>query len=151
MTKVLVAYASKHHSTAEIAIAIGEVLKQFNHLEVDIRAIETVDYLTGYDVAVLGSAVYAGNWRPVATSFLSLHVEELAKIPVWLFSSGPTGKGSAQDLLQGWEFPASLRAAAFQIQPRDIAFFHGKLDVEMLNDLEKTTTKVTHKPVGDFR
>lgn len=61
MTKVLVAYASKHQSTAEIATSIAHTLTQFKVLEVTIQPIENVEYITGYDAVVLGSAIYAGN------------------------------------------------------------------------------------------
>jgi menaquinone-dependent protoporphyrinogen oxidase len=125
--KVLVAYASKHHATAEIASSIAHGLKQFDELDVDLQAIDNIEFIAGYDAIVLGSAVYAGNWRPIAAKFLTLHAQELALIPVWLFSSGPTGDGDPKDLMKGWEFPPALRAIAFQIKPRDIAIFHGKL------------------------
>src|SRR5690242_8555228 len=128
MTKVLVAYASKHQSTAEIATSIAHTLTQFKALEVTIQPIENVEYITGYDAVVLGSAIYAGNWRPAAAEFLRLHAQELAKIPVWLFSSGPIGAGNTKDLLQGWEFPAGLRVIAYNIKPRDIATFHGMIN-----------------------
>src|SRR4051794_26269573 len=120
MTKILVVYATKHHSTAEIAIRIGKVLQQSSKLQVDIQSVERVEFIAGYDAIVMGSAVYNGNWRPQASEFLQLHAQELAQIPLWLFSSGPTGEGEANDLLKGWEFPAALRVLAYQIQPRSI-------------------------------
>jgi menaquinone-dependent protoporphyrinogen oxidase len=57
MTTVLVAYASKHGSTAEIANAVAEALcaagLRADCLEaVDVRGLES------YDAVVLGSAVY---------------------------------------------------------------------------------------------
>src|SRR5689334_21226445 len=102
MTKVLVAYASKHQSTAEIATSIAHRLTQFKALKVTILPIENVEYITGYDAMVLGSSVYEGNWRPAAAEFLRLHAQELAKIPVWLFTSGPIGAGDTRDHSQAW-------------------------------------------------
>jgi menaquinone-dependent protoporphyrinogen oxidase len=149
--KILVAYASKHHATAEIASSIAQILRQFNELEVDLQAIDKIEFITGYDAVILGSAVYEGNWRPAAANFLVLHAQELSQIPVWLFSSGPTGEGDSKDLMKGWEFPPSLRAIAFQIKPCDIAIFHGRLDLSQLNFREETVVKTVHAPVGDFR
>jgi menaquinone-dependent protoporphyrinogen oxidase len=149
--RILVAYASKHQATAEIAGSIAQILRQFNELEVDLQPIDKIEFIAGYDAVILGSAVYQGNWRPAAANFLTLHAQELAQIPVWLFSSGPTGEGNSKDLMKGWEFPASLRVIAYQIKPRDIAIFHGKLDLSKLNFLEETVVKTMHASSGDFR
>jgi menaquinone-dependent protoporphyrinogen oxidase len=151
MIKILVAYATKHQATAEIATVIAKVLKQATRFDVDIQAIDNIEFIAGYDAVVLGSAVYKGNWRPAAASFLTLHAQELAQIPVWLFSSGPTGEGDPKDIMEGWEFPPALRIIAAQISPRDMAIFHGKLDVTKLNMLEQTAVKIVHAPLGDFR
>src|SRR5215510_2394587 len=99
MVKVLVAYASKHHSTAEIAEEIGKIIRYTDGLEVDVREVSTVTDLSPYGAVVLGSAVYMGQWQPAAAEFLKVHERELAQRPVWLFSSGPTGKGGVKELM----------------------------------------------------
>jgi hypothetical protein len=53
--------------------------------------------------------------------------------PVWLFSSGPTGEGDPVELLKGWRLPAGLQPIADRIQPRGIAVFHGRVNMEKLN------------------
>jgi menaquinone-dependent protoporphyrinogen oxidase len=151
MTKVLVAYASKHRSTAEIAQAIAEVLRQSPALEVDIRSVEIVGNVSTYDAVVLGSAVYAGQWQSVAAAFLRKHEAELARRPVWLFSSGPTGEGDPKTLMKGWNFPEQLQPLAERIRPRDIILFHGNLDPNRLNFLEQFVVKGVHAPMGDSR
>jgi menaquinone-dependent protoporphyrinogen oxidase len=151
MTKVLVAYASKHNSTAEIANAIGTVLKQSNTLQVDIRSVEAVEDTKRYDAIVLGSAVYAGQWQPKAADFLKQHKTELEQRLVWLFSSGPVGEGDPQTLLKGWKFPVALQPIADRIKPRDIALFHGNVDPSKLSLFEQLLIKGGHAPVGDFR
>src|SRR5687768_2602142 len=77
MTKILVAYASKHNSTAEIATVIGEVLQRAVELQVDVRPVEEVKEITPYDAIVLGSAVYMAQWQPAAADFLKQHEQEL--------------------------------------------------------------------------
>jgi menaquinone-dependent protoporphyrinogen oxidase len=151
MITVLVAYASKHHSTAEIAEEIGTVLKLNDRINVDVRSVDTVEHIALYDAVIIGSAVYVGQWQTPAAKFLEQHAQELSDRPVWLFSSGPTGQGNPTDLMKGWKFPEGLQAFAEQIKPRDIAFFHGKLDPERLNFLERGTIKMVGAPVGDFR
>jgi menaquinone-dependent protoporphyrinogen IX oxidase len=58
---VLVAAASKHGSTDEIAVRIGADLLE-NGLEVEVKKIEEVGDLSGYQAFVLGSGIYLGNW-----------------------------------------------------------------------------------------
>ena len=151
MTKVLVAFASKHDSTAEIAHAIGTALRQSDGLQVDVRSVETVVDITPYEAVILGSAVYAGQWQTSAADFLKEHERELAQCPVWLFSSGPTGDGDPKATLKGWQFPAVLKPVAERIKPRNIAVFHGKLDPRKLNFLERVVVKGVKAPIGDFR
>jgi menaquinone-dependent protoporphyrinogen oxidase len=151
MINILVTYASKHNSTAEIAKAIGEVLQQANVSTVDIVPVENVEDIADYDAVILGSAVYAGQWQSNAANFLKKHEAELAQLPVWLFSSGPIGEGNPQDLLKGWKFPEALQPIASRIKPHDIALFHGNLDPTTLNPIERIVVKGVKAPTGDFR
>ena len=150
MPTVLVAYATKHHATAEIAEAIGEELRQAG-LKVDIRDVNTITSIAPYAAVVVGSAVYAGHWQPSAIQFLEAHEGELAQRPVWLFSSGPTGSGDPVSLMKGWSFPEGLKSLAERIGPRDIALFHGKIDPTRLNFLERAAVKMVKAPVEDSR
>jgi menaquinone-dependent protoporphyrinogen oxidase len=88
--KTLVAYASKHGSTKEIAERIADVLER-EGLSVDLREADEVTVLTDYDRVVLGSAVYIARWRPSARRFLKRFMGELSLRDVWFFSSGPVG------------------------------------------------------------
>lgn len=148
---VLIAYASKHNSTAEIASTIGAVLQRVDKLEVDIRSVEQVEGLDDYPFVVLGSAIYAGQWQPAAADFLRRYEQELTQRLVWLFSSGPTGDGDPQVLLKGWQSPQALTPIIARIQPQSCVLFHGKLDPKNLNFLERLLVKGIHAPVGDFR
>lgn len=151
MPKILVAYATKHNATAEIAEVIGQTLQQSKGLQVDVRLAEEVRDLTPYDAVVVGSAVYAGQWQRGAADFLKRFEAELAKRPTWIFSSGPTGEGDPKVTLKGWDFPEALRPIADRIKPREVMVFHGKLDPEQLGFFEKSIVKLVHAPVGDFR
>jgi len=62
--KILVAYASRCGSTAGIARAAADDLKQ-RHPAVDLLPVDKVATLGGYDAVVVGSAVRFGHWlRP---------------------------------------------------------------------------------------
>lgn len=75
----------------------------------------------------------------------------LAERPVWLFSRGSTGQGDPAALLQGWRFPKSLQPIADRIHARDIAVFHGAVDMNKLNLIERWMAKNVKSPIGDFR
>lgn len=91
--KVLVATASRHGSTLEIAEVIGGVLRQAGHT-VDVTAIDQVTQVDRYDAAVIGSAIYMGNWLPQAREFVERNLAAFHSMPVWYFSSGPVGSSS---------------------------------------------------------
>jgi menaquinone-dependent protoporphyrinogen oxidase len=148
--RVLVAYATKHGATGEIASKIGQVLGQAG-LDADVLPADQVSDLAPYHAVVLGSAVYAGRWRKEAAAFLEANEKQLAGRPVWLFSSGPTGEGDPVELMKGWRFPEALQPVADRIQPRDIASFHGVLDTGKLGLGEKLIVKALKAPTGDFR
>lgn len=147
---VLVAYASKHGATAEMAAAIGDALKRAG-LVVDITPVEDAPPPWGYRAVVLGSAVYMGSWRKEGEEYINKYADALAQRPVWLFSSGPTGEGDTAELMKGWDFPDNLKPLAERIEPQGIAVFHGKLDPQELNFAEKLVLKMVKAPTGDFR
>ena len=148
--KILVAYASKYGATQEIAEAIAGHLHHAG-LTVDVRPADEVDGLKDYQTVVLGSAVYAGQWRKEAIVFLESYELVLSEMPVWFFSSGPTGEGDPVQLMKGWRFPEALKPLIDRIQPRDIAFFHGVLDTKKMNWAEILLVKGLKAPLGDFR
>lgn len=148
--KVLISYATKYGTTAEIAEKIGEVLRQ-EGLAVDVLLVKKVKNLAPYTAVILGSAVYVGKWRKEAVKFLEDNEQALAERDVWLFSSGPTGEGDPVELLQGWQFPEGQQEIADRIQPHEIVVFHGALDEDDLNFIEKRMIKMVKAPTGDFR
>jgi len=148
--QVLVTYATKYGATAEIAEKIGQVLREAG-LRTDVLTVDRVSNLHSYKAIVLGSAVYIGRWRKQAAKFLKTNEKVLAERLVWLFSSGPTGKGDPVELTEGWRFPKVLQPIADRIQSRDIAVFHGAVVLEKLNPLHKWMIKKVKSPVGDFR
>lgn len=148
--QVLVAYATKYGATAEIGEKIGQVLSQAG-LDTDVLPVARVSDLASYNAVVLGSALYIGRWCKEAAKFLNANKEMLTERLVWLFSSGPTGEGDPVELTKGWHFPRGLQAIAECIHPRDIAVFHGALNLEKLNFIEKWMIGKAKAPIGDFR
>ena len=94
---------------------------------------------------------YMFRWRPDAVSFLQKKQGLLAEKPTWLFYSGPLGKGEALELVKGQRCPKSLQPAIDHIQPRDMAVFHGFIDMKKLNFFERFAFKKSPTMQGDFR
>lgn len=148
--RVLVAYGSKYGATGEIAERIGKVLREAG-FEVDVQPAGKVRELSAYSAIVLGGALYIGRWHRASATLLTKREFDLAKVPTWLFSSGPTGSGDPVQLVQGQKMPKDLQAVADRIKPRDVAVFHGWLDEAKMNILERQAIKMIKAPTGDFR
>jgi menaquinone-dependent protoporphyrinogen oxidase len=143
--KVLVSAASKHGATAEIADRIGEV---FNSRGIDttVTPPDPAMSLEEYDAIVLGSAVYAGNWRKEAKELADRIAASHPDADVWLFSSGPLG-----DPLKPEEAPVDIADIQEAVSPHDHRVFAGKVDKANLGFGERAIMIAVHAPDGDFR
>jgi menaquinone-dependent protoporphyrinogen oxidase len=144
--KVLVAVASKHGSTREIADAIVEELRS-SHIEADLRDAEEVTTIRGYHAEILGSAIYLGKRLPEARTFPEHHRVALSKLPVWMFSSGPLGAEDPQPHSDPKELTSPLR----HVTPRGHRVFLGKLDGTQLGFGERIAVKMVRAATGDYR
>jgi menaquinone-dependent protoporphyrinogen oxidase len=84
---VLVAYASAHGSTREIAERIAARLRS-RGVSAEAACVDSVASLDGYRAAVVGSAVHDRGWLPGAARFLERNTDGLLQRPVWLFAVG---------------------------------------------------------------
>jgi menaquinone-dependent protoporphyrinogen oxidase len=133
--KVLVAYASKRGSTAEIAAAVAQTL---NEAGFEVECLESGDVadVSPYDAVVLGSAVYMKRWRGDAKHFLRKHSKKLAERPLWVFSSGPVGDPD-QPQKPEWLEPPKIVKAVEGLGARDHVVFGGRLPTEPHGPIEK--------------
>lgn len=138
MTRVLVAHASKRGSTAEIAQAIAETLRQ-SGLSVECTAADEVTTLAPYDAVVLGSAVYMKRWRGDAKHFLRKHRKELSQRPFWVFSSGPTGDPSGDE--PSWVEPAKIVEKVEQLGAREHVVFGGRMPTDPRGPAQRAMVK----------
>ncbi|MGP8153485.1 MAG: flavodoxin domain-containing protein [Smithella sp.] len=147
--KILVAYATRTGSTAEVADAIGKKLAEGGAV-VDVKPVEKVQSIKGYKSVVLGSAVRAGNLLPEMTNFVHNHKDELRKTQVAYFvvcmilrENTPENQAKANSYLD------SLRE---EVKPVDTAAFTGKMDYSRLMFFEKLVIKYIIKvPECDLR
>lgn len=143
--KVVVVYVSRHGATAGIANVIGEVLNQRGLVAI-VRPASEVEALADFDAAVLGSALYMGQWLKVARIFAKQHEQELSTMPLWLYSSGPIG-----DPPFPREGSPAVASLASQLGARGHQTFAGKLDRAQLSLVEELMTTALRAPEGDFR
>lgn len=143
---ILVAYATKHGSTKEIAESIGATLEKAG-LTVTIHDMATDLANTQFDAYVIGSAVYAGNWMATAKTFIANRKDQLTTKPVWLFSSGTIGNPPRPNEDDAVKIDDLLAA----IQPQDHRLFTGNLDKSKLNLAERTLIRAINIQYGDFR
>ena len=143
---VLVAAASKHGATREIAEAIARELEA-RGVEADVADVELVDEVGGYEAVVLGSAIYMGTWLEPARRFVDRHAEALASRPTWLFSSGPVGdppKPAAEHAVE-------LGSIVDRIDACDHRVFTGRLERSGLGLGERVASGALRAQYGDFR
>jgi menaquinone-dependent protoporphyrinogen oxidase len=143
--RVLVAAASKHGSTSEIAQAIATELT-VHGLQAEARDVAAVRTLDGYDAVVLGSAVYVGKWMSEAKAFVEANAERLRTLPVWLFSSGPLGETPMPN-----EDPADVPELMTATGAREHRLLVGALDKDKLGLGERLVVRMVKAPYGDFR
>ncbi|GAA2092663.1 flavodoxin domain-containing protein [Microlunatus panaciterrae] len=127
---VLVAYATRHGSTAGIAERIAAALGTAG-VSAEAHPVSEVADLTPYDAFVIGGAAYMYHWLKDATAFVKRHRAELAERPVWLFSSGPLGTDrvdkEGRDVLETGQ-PKEFEELKGLLHPRGEQVFFGAWD-----------------------
>jgi menaquinone-dependent protoporphyrinogen oxidase len=143
MSQVLVAYTTKHGSTAEVANAVADVLRQ-RGLEVDLRPAGGIDSLEGYDAVVLGAPLYMGRWERAARHFLKQHQAALRTTPTAVFALGPLGD-TPDDRRAPMKQLEHALAKTPEVKPVAIGLFGGVIDSDKLR------FPFSSMPEGDWR
>ncbi|MBI5963640.1 MAG: flavodoxin domain-containing protein [Chloroflexi bacterium] len=128
--KILITYASRSGSTAEIAEAIGKTIAQ-NGAQVDVLPMREVTDLTLYRAVVAGSAIRKSKWLPEAMQFVQTLRSELRQKPFATFTVSITLAMSNTDqyrqAVSEWIQPVRL-----QVRPLSEGLFAGMLDFHKL-------------------
>lgn len=143
--KVLVAVASRHGSTREIAEAMAEVLRE-SQIAVDVADPDDVEDLEPYGAVLLGSSIYVGRWAASARAMVDRHTPGLTSRPLWLFSSGPVGNPPAPA-----GDPEEVPALVSRLGARGHRTFAGSLDRGGLGLAERAVVSLIQAEQGDFR
>lgn len=143
--RVLVAHASVHGGTTDIARTIADELGAAGHT-VDVREVRAIDGLAEWDAVVVGGGLYASLWPRRARRFVARHADELSHMPVWLFSSGPLDDSASRGELPPTPSVARL---ARGIAARGHHTFGGRLAADTRGFIARSMAR--RGLVGDFR
>jgi menaquinone-dependent protoporphyrinogen oxidase len=149
--KILVAYASQHGSTGEIAAAIAADLREAG-LEVDLQLIRQVRTLEGYQAVVLGAPLYMFRWHKDALRFLARHRQTLASgLPVAVFAGGPIETNNGKEWQETRNQLDKDLAKFPWFRPLTIEIVGGRFDPENLRFPWKLLPALRQMPPCDLR
>ncbi len=150
--RILIAVASRHGSTADIARRLAERLTEAGH-EPDVLDLvhdrhrgDRIDDLTRFGAFVVGSAIYEGHWLRQARTFVLENAVRLQDSPVFLFSSGPLGDGERTSIYAG-----RIDELVHAVDAVEHRVFSGRLDRGELGRIERWIVDVVRAHEGDFR
>jgi menaquinone-dependent protoporphyrinogen oxidase len=146
--KVLIAYASRAGSTAEVAGAIGQVLTN-KGLAVDVKLLKDLKDLSSYQAVILGSAIRMGQVLPEVVKFVQANQAALSQVPTSYFVVCLTMHEDTEENRR--TVSAYLDPLRAILKPASEGLFAGKLDLARLSFLDRAMAKMVKSPVGDFR
>jgi menaquinone-dependent protoporphyrinogen oxidase len=152
--KILVTYASRTGSTAEIAEAICKTLLQHG-TQAELLPMGDVKDISPYAAVIIGSPIRKSRWLPEAVQFLQTHDGVLAKKRIATFTVCITlamsNAEQYQRAVKKWIAPVRAQA-----QPVSEGLFAGRLDFNKLpwtldTLLFRGTVALGILPKGDYR
>ncbi len=178
MKKILVGYTTNSGSTEEVARVIGEELGKTGD-QVDVRRLEEVKGIEGYQAVVVGAPMILG-WHRAALRFIQKNQLALSKVKVAYFFTAISLTDTGEEVIdntpvcvdpeaakpprdpkrlsfrENYATPANylrpaLKAAAM-VKPVSAAFFGGKLELFRLNIFQMLFVMVVIRAQpGDLR
>lgn len=146
--RVLIAYASRGGSTGEIAEAIGKELTARGKW-VDVRLVQHVDSVYGYQAVIVGSAVHLGEWLPEARAFVKRERQALAELPNAFFTVHILNL--TNDEVSRSNRLAYLDSIRKIITPQAEVYFAGKLEFARLSLVDQILANAMNVTDGDKR
>lgn len=126
MKRILVAFASKHGSTAEVAAAVARRIALAGH-HVDTLPASQVIGIDDFDGVVLGGPIYLRRWHADARHFLEHNAEAFQRVPLAVFAMGPLTTGDVDMAATRADLDAAL-ARRPGVEPLLVTVFGGVVD-----------------------
>jgi menaquinone-dependent protoporphyrinogen oxidase len=146
--KILIAFASRKGSTAEIAQAIGKELESAGN-SVEVAEIKGIRSLEGFRGVVIGAPVYMAKIEKDVGAFAARFGGVLSRLPVAAFAVGIAPVDPRVGTVEG--VLDKLKAALGPVQPVAVTMFAGRLDLARMSFAERTMTGLMKVLTGDFR
>ncbi|MCK9578877.1 MAG: flavodoxin [Methanoregula sp.] len=146
--RILVAYATRNGSTAEIAQAVGKDLSATG-LAVDVAEIKTISTLADYTAVVIGGPLYMGSVDGAVKKFVGKNSEQLQKLPVAAFAVGLAPKNPDPGAIE--MAMDALKKSIDPVTPVSSVLFAGNLDPAKVNFVMRKFLEMAKIPAGDFR
>jgi menaquinone-dependent protoporphyrinogen oxidase len=127
---ILIAYATRSGSTAEVAEAIATSLRDAGFV-LDVMPVSQVDSLNGRTTLILGAPLYIGKFPDEFHDFLSRHRVALTQLRPWCFVLGPTRTEAAD--FEAAQNQATKQLAKYRwVHPAEVKIFGGRWDMNHL-------------------
>jgi len=150
--RILVTFASRTGSTAEVAKMIDEVLTARGY-SVDLKSVQEKPSIEGYRAVIIGSAIRMGGWLPEMLEFIKTNQKNLNQIPTAIFTIHIVNLGS--DNVSRAARKAYTVPVWKMLTPAHEAFFAGKMDPQKLSFGDRILSRIATgnegQKVGDFR
>lgn len=148
MEHILICYATRYGSTAEIARIIADVLSDVGY-QVTISPVSDAGNPADYDAVVIGSPLYMGKWLVEAREFVSRNRGSLTSRPVAVFSAGFTLRDRTKDHLAVVN-EALGSSVKLYISPVSTGYFAGRLDPDTMSAADRAIITLSGALPGDF-
>ena len=148
MNKILVTYATRAGSTAEVAASVAEVLSATG-ATVDVKPVTAVHEVKGYDAVVVGSAIRMGHWLPEAVEFVKANRESLSHIPTAYFLVSGFLQEDTPEMRR--RVLAYLDPVRKILEPTSIGLFAGKIDYSRMDWQDRTIAEAISSSEADWR
>lgn len=149
--KVLVAYATTHGATEEIAEAVARIFRE-HEIETDVMKARDVRSLEGYNMIILGAPLYMFRWHGDASRFLNKHRRAIQNgIGVAVFGGGPFGAAEPKVWQEVRDNLDKELAKISWFKPISVLVVGGKFDPQGLKFPYNLIPAMKQQPSSDLR
>jgi menaquinone-dependent protoporphyrinogen oxidase len=146
--RILITYATRAGSTAEIAAAIAATMTG-RGFSVDVKPIKENPTVQDYQAVLIGSPIRMGNWLPEAVEYVKRNQAALRQVPVALFTVHMLNTG--EDEASRAARLAYLNAVRPLLNQPEEVYFTGKMDFARLSFLDRFTANMVKAVESDQR